>query len=377
MSVNMYEYHKVYESVLRSGNPVKATTLAGWLERATLTRGALLLAKEQYRKDVQQMRDRYSTKVFQEKRTAADAEYKVLVDVAKQRVSDDLEAVLASKRSAFDHANDPPSEATVRLLQVLNMRDSLTAEELAAVSGKVEHNLNALRVLKDIAHRHGLSFPDVGSPGEFERLMAQTESYIRDRLDAFDLTEEEINRSGKTADAEFWNHSNDQRSRHWAMFNPLDFAGFTSQQVTAANDAARNIPWSPDTNSAVQSGKALSDNPSDVWSEVSVRVPVRVDQLARQFKTTAAAIRGANPDRLITDSTVLYGGDVILVPSTRYSVRTDSGDAFIAPSDVRPVMAPAKTAEAVISPDLPGPDPARVREFLRRETAADALDAED
>ena len=345
MSVNSHEYHKIYESVLRSGTPVKATTLSGWLERASLTRGALLLARKQYEDDVQKMRDRYSDKVFQEKRTTADTEYQILVAIAKQRVSDDLEAVLASKRSAFDHANDPPSEAAVRLLQVLNMRDSLSAEELAAVSGKVEHNLNALRVLKDIAHRHGLSFPDVGSPGEFEQLMAQTESYCMDRLDAIGLTEEEINRSGKTADGEFWNHSNDQRSRHWTMFNQLDFAGFTSQQVTAANDAARNIPWSPDTNSTVQAGKALSDNPS-VWSEVSIRGPVRVDQLAQQFRTTAAAIQDANPNRILTDTTTLYGGDMVLVPSTRYSVRSDSGDAFISPDDVRPVMRPTTATEA-------------------------------
>ncbi len=346
MSVNSHEYHKIYESVLRSGNPVKATTMHAWLARTTLTRGALLLARKQYEDDVQQMRDRYSDRVFQEKRTAADAEYQVLVDIAKQRVADDLEAVLASKRAAFDHANDPPSEATVRLLSVLNMRTSLTAEELAAVSGKVEHNLNALRVLKDIAHRHGLSFPDVGSPGEFEQLMAQTESYCMDRLDAIGMTEEEINGSGKYSDAEFWNHPDDQRSRHWTMFNQLDFAGFTSQQVTAANDAAQRPTWSPDADSTAQAVKALSDNPSDVWSEVSVRVPVRVDQLARQFKTTAAAIQDANPDRYLTDGTTLYGGDIVLVPSTRYSVRNDSGDAFIAPSDVRPVMAPAKTAEA-------------------------------
>ena len=346
MSENSHEYHKIYESVLRSGNPVKATTLAGWLERATLTRGALLLAKEQYESDVKQMRDRYSDKVFQEKRTAADSEFQVLTDIAKQRVADDLEAVLASKRAAFDHANDPPSEATVRLLQILNMRTSLTAEELAAVSGKVEHNLNALRVLKDIAHRHGLSFPDVGSPGEFEQLMAQTESYCMDRLDAIGLTEGEINLSGKSADAEFWNYPDDPRSRHWKYFAPLDNRGFNSQQIEDATAAANRPTWSPDADSTAQAVKALSDNPSDVWSEVSVRVPVRVDQLARQFKTTAAAIQDANPDRYLTDGTTLYGGDVILVPSTRYSVRSDSGDAFIAPSDVRPVMAPAKTAEA-------------------------------
>lgn len=347
MSVNSFEYSKIYERTLRSGNPVKATTFAGWLERASLTRGALLLARKQYEDDVQQMRDRYSDKVFAEKRTTADTEYQILVDIAKQRVEDDLQAVLASKRAAFDHANDPPSEATVRLLQVLNMRDSLTAEELAAVSGKVEHNLNALRVLKDIAHRHGLSFPNVGSPGEFEQLMAQTESYCMGRLDAISKTEEEIIRSGSTLDGDFWNHPDDSRAQHWTLFNALDSAGFTSQQVMAMTDAAQNIPWNPDTDSTVQAGKALSGNSSDaVWSEVSIRGPVTVHQLATQFRTTAAAIQDANPSRVMTDTTVLYGGDMILVPSTRYSVRSDSGDAFIAPGDVRPVMAPAKTAEA-------------------------------
>lgn len=346
MSGNMREYHKIYESVLRSGNPVKATTLAGWLERAALTRGALLLARKQYEDDLRQMKDMYSDGYFTEKRTAADAEYQVLVDIAKQRVADDLEAVLASKRAAFDHANDPPSEATVRLLQVLDMRTSLTAEELAAVSGKVENNLNALRLLADIAQKHNLSFPRVGDPAEFEQTVARAESYCMDRLDAIGMTEEEINGSGKYADADFWNHPDNQLAQHWNLFNQLDFAGFASQQVTAANDAAQNIPWSPDTDSTVQAVKALSDNPSDVWSEVSVRVPVRVDQLARQFGTTAQAIQDANPNKYLTDTTTLYGGDIVLVPSTRYSVRNDSGDAFIAPSDVRPVMAPAKTAEA-------------------------------
>ncbi len=331
MSVNMYEYHTIYDRTLRSGNPVPGKTLHGWHERACLTRNALLLAKEAYERDLAELRETYTPKAFAERRQEADTQYRGLVDVARKRIVDDLEVVLESKRQQFDRSNSAPSEEVLRLLQTLSMRDTLTVGEVAAISGKLENNIPGMRLLKDICSRHGITIPDIGDPAEFERMMTAAQQFAEDRLACLDTDPKDLGYKEKL----FWERPGEGEDRYF--FGALDAQGFTSEQVQEATEAAQRPTWTPPaTTGDDQTGTAANDGAGDVWAEVTVRHG-SLYSLARQFHVTEQQVRDANPGKYL-DS--LYPGEKILVPSTRFTYQPDPSGHLIQPGDVRPVPAP-------------------------------------
>ncbi len=271
MSVNMYEYHTIYDRTLRSGNPVPGKTLHGWHERACLTRNALLLAKEAYERDLAELRETYTPKAFAERRQEADTQYRGLVDVARKRIVDDLEVVLESKRQQFDRSNSAPSEEVLRLLQTLSMRDTLTVGEVAAISGKLENNIPGMRLLKDICSRHGITIPDIGDPAEFERMMTAAQQFAEDRLACLDTDPKDLGYKEKL----FWERPGEGEDRYF--FGALDAQGFTSEQVQEATEAAQRPTWTPPaTTGDDQTGTAANDGAGDVWAEVTVRHGIRL-----------------------------------------------------------------------------------------------------
>ena len=356
---NLFSYHQIYEKTLRSGNPVKERTLSAWHSRAVMTRNALLLAKTQYESDLKELEDTYSAKTFAEKRKEIDNEFSVLTDIARKRVEADLQEVLESKRSWYDKCNSAPSESVTRLLTVLNMRDTLTVEELAAISGKLEGNIPGLRLLRDIAKRHKLSFPDIGNPAEFEQMMTEAEQYSTARLSSIGMTRREIidNSSTATMELDFWEHGDSPKSKHYALFNTLDRAAFSSEQITALPDEPQKPkPESmriPDTTSTNQTGKnALMEASDDFWSEITVKTE-RLSEIARQFHTSEQAIREANPG--VNFDSGLHQGQKLYIPSTKFSYSPGSS-AYVSEDRVKLVPAVKNAIKTGPNGELPGDD---------------------
>lgn len=343
----MNNYHTIYDRTLRSGNPVPGKTLHGWHERACLTRNALMLAKESYERDLAELRETYTPKAFAERRQEADMQYKGLVDVARKRILDDLESVLESKRQQFDRSNSAPSEGVLRLLQTLSMRDTLTVGEVAAISGKMEFNLPALRLLKDICSRHGITIPDIGDPAEFERMMKDAQQFAEDRIASLDTDQPALGYKERL----FWEHPGEGEDRYF--FGALDAQGFTSEQVQEATEAAQRPTWTPPaTTGTDQTGTAAAADSDDVWAEVTVQNEY-LSTIARQFHVTEQQIRDANPGK---DLSTLRSGMKILVPSTRFSYEPNQTGALVQPGDVRPVPAPKYEVPLGPNGEEPGDD---------------------
>lgn len=330
-------YHEIMEKTLRSGNPIREKTLDGWHRRTITTRDALLLAKEQYRADVEDLRGTYSPKVFEVKRQNADREYRELVRIAQEKVTADLQTVLESKRAQYDRSAGAPSAEDLRLLEALNMRSSLSIAEIATVSGKFNNNIQALRVLGDIARKHGISFPDIGDPETFEESLKRAEEFATDHIAELDTDKADLGYRGLL----FWTKPGEGEAKYF--FGQLDGAGFSSEQISTSTKESQRATWTPTTSTTAS--KTTGAAPGEVWAEVRATGQQDIGTIASQFHVTTQQIRDANPG---IDLDRLYSGTKVLVPSTRFTFQPDPTGGHVQPDQVRPVPRP-------IVPDPVGP----------------------
>ena len=210
-------------------------TLAAWQARTIKAREALMEAKARYQDELANLRETYRDKVYAEKRKTFDEDYETLRKQAESNAKADLQQVLESKRRQYDKANDAPSQADIRLLQALQMRTTLTMAEIAAVSGKFGGNLQALRVLRDIARKHNISFPDVGDPERFERMLTDAEAYSLEQLQYLDTDKSEMTYVARA----FYYHPGAGVDRNY--YTILDTQGFSAEEIEALRKISRVI----------------------------------------------------------------------------------------------------------------------------------------
>lgn len=311
-------YMKMYERAVSAGKPDKAKTLAAWHERAITTKAALLTVKEQYEKDLKELRETYSPKAFEDRRQKLDNEYNGILEIAKKKVTDDLTATLEGKKARFDECNGAPTDADLRLLTLLSMRDSLTAEEIATVSGKFGGNVQALRALGDIAKKHNVYFPDIGNPEAFERQITWASQFGCEMIDSIGTPTDELPYRQRL----FWEAPGGGEAAHF--FQALDGQGFTAEQVTAVTKEEKQ-----------DSGEIDRDGPSEIWAEVTARGGESLLAIAEQFHVNSEEIKRVNPGK---DLNHLYTGDRFYVPSTKFSFHP--GGTSVQPDQVRPVPKP-------------------------------------
>lgn len=322
------EYLRIYRNALNEGDPDKSLTLDAWQRRAIITRSALQEIRKQYDRDIEELAHTYQPEPFNEKRKPLDETYGKFVELAKERVRDDLSRVMQAKRKQLDKCLDAPSEESVRLLTVLQMRTDLTPADVAAVAQKLNGNIQSLRALASIAERAGISFPTAGSVEEIEQNFDHAEQYAAEMIETIDRADSEF----QYLDRCFWTAPGSGEAP--GIFGPLDDSTFTAPQtaetdaVTAAQAAAKQ-----------GASKASSHNNA---ARVFLRGDETLAGIAMQFGTGTAAIRRANPD---VDLDQLQSGMSIVVPSTRLRITNEPG-SIIAEQVIPTYYEPQKTSHA-------------------------------
>ncbi len=331
-------YSKIFEGATAAGNPDTEKSLAGWHKRACIKRNALLELKREHLKELDSLRDTYAPKVFEERRTELDAAYNTVVARVKDRLTEDLNAVLEGKRKQFDKSTGAPTEEQLRLLTALNMRSNLSAADIAQVSDKFQSNIQALQVLKDISAKHGIPFPDVGNVEAFEESMTRAEQFSLDKLNSIDTDHDDLG----YRDMLFWEHPGDGEAMIY--YGNLDGQGFSAEQITdATNEAQQETATRSTAPKATETGEG---EPLKMWAEVRCPRNTNIGIIATQFHTSAEAIRKANPEK---DLDRIHGGEKILVPATRFTFQPSPNGTHVQPEDVKAVPRP-------IYPEPTGPN---------------------
>ncbi len=298
-------YQNIFEAARRDGNPDQTLTLKGFQRRAAVVRGALQLAADKYLADLKELGETYSAKAFDERRKPLDDEYSGLLRFAKQRCEDDLEAVIAAKRAQFTKCSGAPSAEQLRLLQALQMRSEVPAHEIQHYARQFSDNIPALRVLREIAQKNGVPFPDVGNAEIFEEQLSAARDYALEMLESMGETDDkELN----FRQLSFWKYP-DTTTEADAFFGPLDGSFLTAPQKTgrAAEEASAET---------IEPGKKPN----------AVKVYLRGDEslggISMQFGLDSSEIRAANPGY---DFSQMLAGDSIIVPATRLRVSNNPG----------------------------------------------------
>lgn len=328
MASSIYRYQTILERATSAGTPNRDKSLDAWQRRAIVTREVMLTIKEDYKKKLDELKDRYSAKAFEIERQPVDDDYNKIREIAIQKVLEDLGNVLDGKRAQFDKSSGAPTAEDLRLLDALNMRSSLTLAEIAAVSGKFNGNVQAIRVLGDIARKHGISFPDIGDPEHFEALMERAEQFSKEHIEEIDVERDRLGYKGML----FWEHPGEGEAP--SFFGMLDNQGFTAEQLT---EATRENQQKEDaeTDSPLTATMTGEGAPVEMWAEVKLKGTEYISSVADQFHVSTKQIREANPGR---DLDHLYSGDKIYVPATKFSFLP--GQGHIQPDQVRAVPRP-------------------------------------
>ena len=129
-----------------------------------------------YRREVHKLRDAYETRKKQLERYADSAKGREDLEKAEKDFRDGLEALAASYRDKFDGITNamaeavkpgnmtPPSPEQLALLQMLDLRDNLSSEEIEAAVKTLGDNDAAIRTLGDIVTRKGKILPPSWKP---------------------------------------------------------------------------------------------------------------------------------------------------------------------------------------------------------------------
>ena len=327
---NIFNYQKMIDRAT-AGVPNKEKTFARWQEKAILMRSAMLEVKRSHEEELSKIKETYNPKspLYEQKVTTENDIYNTVKTRAVKKLEEELNDLVENKRSTFDKNMDAPSPESLRLLEALNMRESLTPAEIVAVSGKFAHNIPSIRVLRDIAHRHGVEFPDVGNPDIFEQQLTRAYQFSLDKLKSIDV--ESANLSYK--DLLFYQHPGSGEVK--TFYGVLDGSGLTTEQITAIPKHDSTKPTETRTESPQQRNE--TSETSEVWAEVTCTGNEYLSTIASQFHVSRRDIENANPGRTLDR---LYAGDKIYVPSTKFTFLPDPSGGHIQPDQVKAVPKP-------------------------------------
>ena len=298
-------YQNIFEAARRGGNPDQAKTLKGFQRRSAIVRAALQEAEKKYLADLNELGETYSAKAFDERRKPLDNEYSELLKFARQRCEDDLQTVIAAKRDQYAKCSGAPSDEQLRLLQALQMRSEVSAHEIQYYADQLADNVPALRVLREIAQKNGVPFPDVGNAEVFEEQLSAARDYALEMLESMGETDD---RELNFRQLSFWKYP-DTTTEADAFFGPLDGSFLTapqkSERVTDADGAE-----------TIEPGK----KPNAV--KVFLRGDESLGGISMQFGLDSSEIRAANPGY---DWSNIHHGDAVIVPSGRLRVSNAAG----------------------------------------------------
>ena len=165
------------EAIFKTNVSGDAVSLAGWRERCRRVNSILCDLKMQNRENIARLSETYADKVVQERKAEQDAKFFKVKEAAGRLIERDFDLVMQAKREQYERAHDGPDDSTFRLLSTLSMRTNVSASELVEATRKCSNNVQALRLLGDIAKRNGLMFPDIEDDEEFEKAVEIAEGW--------------------------------------------------------------------------------------------------------------------------------------------------------------------------------------------------------
>lgn len=211
----------------------KSRTLEGWHSRACAVRGAIEIFRAERDKAVKAASEKYKGDYLTDHIDAANADFNAAVKVAMDKVETDLQDVLDSKRRAWSKANSAPTTEMINLLTALQMRgNDLTDGEIMAVVEKLNDNAVALRSLRSICKKAGVSLPSfVGTdPDDFDRSMGEAEQYARNGIMSLATATGDLN----YLELLFWSKPGEGLDKRY--FKPLDSTVLTSEMIQRDQD---------------------------------------------------------------------------------------------------------------------------------------------
>ena len=292
-------YQRMFENVMSSGHPDQAKTLDAWQRRAITTREALMEVYKQYASDLDDINQKYSSTYAKFQREPLDEDFTLMTKIARERIIDDLNGVLDAKRKQLSQSMDAPSDEDLRLLSVLQMRNTLTDTELSVAAEKLNGNLQGLRALGDIARSRGAVFPDVPEVGDLENNLIRAEQFALESLETLSTPTDQLGYYGRC----FWTAPGTGPAA--SFFGSVDNLTFTAPQNVKAPEP-EEIPTGKQPNAA----------------RVFLTGNEALGTIAVQFGCTVSDIRAANPDK---DLDHLFHGDSIVVPSTKFKFTGEAG----------------------------------------------------
>ena len=171
------EVHDMIEKIYRGTTTTGDVSFAGWKNRARQTRAALFELRAELDKELDSMAGIWAQQVIDEKRRNYEIGYADVVSDAKELILADLAKVIEAKRERFSQSMGDPGAAAVNVLTLLNLRDHLSAGDIAAAVPHVADSLLGLEMLREIAHRHNVAFPRLPDKKEFEESLQSVSDY--------------------------------------------------------------------------------------------------------------------------------------------------------------------------------------------------------
>lgn len=225
---SIMRYSTIFDNATNSADIDKSQTLAGWHSRACAVRGAIEVFRAERDKAVKAAREKYQGEYLTDHIAAANTDFENAVKVAADKLESDLQDVLDSKRRAWNRANNPPTAEMINLLTALQMRgNDLTDGEIVATIEKLNDNAVALRSLKSICKKAGVTLPSfVGTdPDEFDQNMKQAEEYARNGITSLATATSDL----KYLELLFWSKPGEGLDKRY--FEPLDSTVLTSEMI--------------------------------------------------------------------------------------------------------------------------------------------------
>ena len=300
-------YHKAALDGIYNASALKGkTTFRAWHERAREAAKAVRDTKAAYDREIEGMREVWADRVIEEKRAKYDADHRQMVKKAKEAILADLDRVAEAKRAQLSKSLGAPSQDALNLLMVLNMRSAVDEEEIAAVVPQLSGNLQALRVLAEIANRSGIYFPSLLSVKELDEATGKIREFAQRMVDSLD---------GE------WNYNE-------VLFWTTDFAGLIQREMDAL-DSPAFLQVDPTQIGAKKNEAADTDGEhkdKDSGGKKVTKLTLNgseyIDTVAREFGTTVTAIQQANPG---TDLIHTHSGQTITIPGKLTYPETGTG----------------------------------------------------
>lgn len=319
MNSMITNYARLFENAVKpTGKIDSAKSLIGWQNRAIIAHEAIQEIKRQHNEIRKQIDTTYRPEAAKTNFQPYEDEYNDVLRLAKARLEEDLDEVCESKRTAFQKSLSAPTEEQLRLLQVLALRDDITAAEAGSIAAKLGNNLHCQKAFASILKKNGLNAPRLITEEEFEEKLSVARKYAEGMIENIGI--------------DFKDMSFDQAHFFRApgtgfaalKFSDLDSNGFIAAQITEItreSDEKAGTDTQKKKTGDTQEKKPVPESGYNA-TRIYIQGYESLNMIAAQFGTSTEAIKAANPGQ---DLSKLESGMKIIVPGTKMRISKAEG----------------------------------------------------